>query len=88
MFYVAKAIHIKWIYKRKEKEMQKEESGRAAVSLMKEIEAKIAEEVEKIKKAANQEKEIESYFITIRFYSPELATYVKKMMLYILNSHN
>ncbi len=68
--------------------MEKEESGRAAVSLMKGIEEKIADEVEKIKKAANPEKEIESYFITIRFYSPELATYVKKMMLYILNSHN
>lgn len=55
---------------------------------MKGMEAKIAEEIEKIKKAANPEKEIESYFITIRFYSPELATYVKKMMLYILNSNN
>ncbi len=49
------------------------------------IDKRIENECEIIKTAANPRKEVEKYFRNLRWETPELAVYVKKVMSDVLN---
>ncbi|POP37788.1 hypothetical protein C3R19_13015 [Blautia producta] len=55
------------------------------IKLKDDIENRIKEECEKIKESDNPRGVMNEYVRNIRWYSPELAAYVKRQMLLILN---
>lgn len=55
------------------------------IKLKDDIESRIKAECENLKKASNPREKINEYVRNIRWYSPELAAYVKKQMLQALN---
>ena len=68
--------------------MKRKESKRSKeiFSFEEEIRERVKRECEKIKKAENPERALEEYLRNIRWDAPDLATYLKKEMLNILNS--
>lgn len=56
--------------------------------LYEDINNRIAEEYERIKKTANPREEVNEYVWNIQWYSPGLAAHVKRQMLFALDLHN
>ena len=57
-------------------------------NLEKDLKQRISNECETIKEAANPREELHRYIKNIRWNSPELAAYLEKEMLTILNFDN
>lgn len=66
-----------------EEEMEKEKSPWAL--FFEDIENRVAEECERLKKEANPKKEMKDYIRQTAWMEPELASYLQKKMSKILN---